>query len=78
MQQGDEDGQSFVDDYDHPIPGIAYTPQNVPGKGCNQDEQFMEPSLVGCSCCKAGEDCSVMDTCRFIYRLSQGIYISTI
>lgn len=36
------------DDYDHPVPGIFYSPENVPGRGCN--EQDFQDDLAGCTC----------------------------
>ncbi len=38
----------LVDDYDHASPMLAYAPENVPGRGC--DEHLFRERLVGCSC----------------------------
>ena len=39
---------AFLDDYTHPDPSLLYTPENIPGKGC--DESVFEDNLAGCTC----------------------------
>ncbi len=49
----EEDSPSFVDDYDHPasvVGAVAYSPENVPGRGCDEGAFAERTDGCGCTC----------------------------
>ncbi len=64
------------DEYDHPIEGVMYVPENVPGKGC--DERLFEESLMGCGCANncAENSCSCVGSRGLAYDLANGDLVS--
>ena len=64
MNSGDDDSgedSGPEDEYSHPSPAaVAYAPENVPGKGCQ--ERIFFQRLRGCGC--SGGNCSSSDPCQ--------------
>lgn len=51
----------LVDDYNHVLPNLVYSPTTVPGVGADMNE--FESQLFGCNC-SVGADCVLTSSCQ--------------
>lgn len=63
----DSDSCFLMDDYDHPQPGLIYSPTLVPGRGANLMD--LDNQLLGCDCsgeeiCLSATSCQTAHVCQ--------------